>query len=337
MHAVVVNRFGPPEVFTLSEVPTPTPGPGQVLIRVAASSVNPLDYKIRSGLLPALAPAFPAVLHGDVAGVIEACGPNVTAFKPGDRVYACAGGIVGQGGALAEFMLADASLVAPAPRTLSLIQAGVLPLVAITAWEALVDRARIEPGQHVLIHGGAGGVGHIAVQLAKLRGAFVYTTVSSDEKAAAVRELGVDVVINYRTTPVADYVKTYTDGRGFDVVLDTAGDTALTASFAAIKTGGTVVTIAARSTQDLSPLHAKGATLHVVLMLLPMLTGRNRAHHGEILRAIADLVDAGRLRPVLHHRSYSFLEVAEAHATLERGSVIGKIALTSPWFSHPTA
>lgn len=332
MHAMAISRFGDPSVFSLAEIPTPVPGPGQLLIRVAASSVNPLDFKIRAGLLPALAPAFPAVLHGDVAGTVEALGPGVSTFSPGDKVYACAGGIVGHGGALAEFMLADADLVAQAPRSLSLQHAGVLPLAVITAWEALVDRVNIQPGQHVLIHAGVGGVGHLAVQLAKLRGAFVYTTVSSDEKATLARALGADVTINYRTTSVADYVAQYTAGKGFDVVLDTVGGEALSASFAAVKTAGTVVTIAARSTQDLSPLHAKGATLHVVLMLLPMLTSHNRAHHGHILRSVAALVDAGRLRPLIHAQAFSFLDVAQAHATLERGVAIGKISLTSPWF-----
>ncbi|MCX7848381.1 MAG: zinc-dependent alcohol dehydrogenase family protein [bacterium] len=333
MRAIVITEFGPPHVFAQADVPTPTPGPGQILIRVAASSVNPLDYKIRSGLLPSLAPPFPAVLHGDVAGVVEACGPGVSTFHPGDRVFACAGGIVGHGGALAEFMLADANLVAHAPRSLPLTHAAVLPLVSLTAWEALIDRVHIKPAQRVLIHGGTGGVGHIALQLAKLQGAFLYTTVSSDEKAAAARSLGANTVINYKTTPVDAYVAEHTNHLGFDLVFDTVGGPALTASFSAVKAGGSVVTIAARSTQDLSPLHAKGASLHVVLMLLPMLTGINRPHHGAILRSIADLVDTGRLRPLIHPRVFSFLEVAEAHATLERGGVIGKIALSSPWFN----
>jgi len=332
MRAVVITRFGAPDVFSSAEIPVPDPGPGQVLIRVAASSVNPLDYKLRAGLLPELAPAFPAVLHGDVAGRVAALGPGVKGFAVGDQVYACAGGITGQGGALAEFMVADADLVAHAPRSLSLAQAAVLPLVAITAWEAVVDRANVLPGQRVLVHGGAGGVGHVAIQLAKLRGAFVYTTVSSDAKAAVARELGADGTINYRCTPVADYAAKWSDGDGFDVVIDTVGGEALAASFAAVKTSGTVVTIAARSQQDLTLLHNKGVTLHVVLMLLPMLTGKNRAHHGEILRSVAGLADAGRLRPLIHSETFMFTEAGRAHSVLESGSALGKVSLVSPWF-----
>jgi len=333
MRAMVITRFGSPDVFTSAEIPEPVPGPGQLLIRVAASSVNPLDCKLRAGLLPALAPAFPAVLHGDVAGSVAALGAGVKGFAVGDQVYACAGGITGHGGALAEFMVADADLVAHAPRSLSLTQAAVLPLVAITAWEAVVDRANVLPGQRVLVQGGAGGVGHVAIQLAKLRGAFVYATVSSDAKAGVVRALGADGTINYRSTPVTDYVAKCSDGDGFDVVIDTVGGEALAASFAAVKTSGTVVTIAARSQQDLTLLHNKGVTLHVVLMLLPMLTGKNRAHHGEILRSVAGLADAGRLRPLMHAEAFAFTEAGRAHSVLESGSALGKISLVSPWFS----
>jgi len=262
MRAQVIKRFGGPEVFETAEVNRPPLLPGHVLIRVAASSVNPIDLKIRSGMVPHLAPSFPAILHGDVAGVIEEVGEGVTGFQVGDEVFGCAG-FNPHGGALADYLLADASLIAHKPKTLSFREAAALPLVSITAWEALFDRARIEKGQKVLIHGATGGVGHIAVQLAKIKGAIVHTTVSS-AKTDIAASLGADTVIDYQKTAVADYVKQYTDGEGFDVVMDTVGGSNIDRSFEAAKKGGTVVTIAARSTHDLTPMHNKGLTLHAV-------------------------------------------------------------------------
>jgi NADPH2:quinone reductase len=298
-----------------------------VLIRVAGSSVNPVDTKIRAGAIPGITPDFPAVLHGDVAGTVEAVGPGVDGFAPGDEVWGCAGGVKGCGGALAELMAADARLVARKPERLGPVDAAALPLVGITAWEALVDRARVTPGQRVLVHGAAGGVGHVGVQLAKLAGALVYATASTDAKAEVARQLGADGVIPYREQSVADYVAEHTGGAGFDVVFDTVGGDNLAASFAAARTGGAVVTIAARSTQDLAPLHAKGLTVHCVFMLLPMLTGHGRARHGEILSALARLIDAGRLRPLLDPEVFDFSAAAAAHRKLEQGAALGKIRL----------
>jgi NADPH2:quinone reductase len=193
MKAVAVNNFGPPQVFQVMELPEPELKPGHVLIKVAASSVNPIDFKIRSGAVKGLAPDFPAILHGDVAGIVAAVGAGVTAFKPGDEVYGCAGGVKGLGGALADYMLADADLVALKPASLSMAEAAALPLVAITAWLGLFDRARLEAGQTILVHAATGGVGHIALQLAKQAGAKVFTTGSSEEKLRIGQELGADV------------------------------------------------------------------------------------------------------------------------------------------------
>ena len=193
-----------------------------------------------------------------MAGVVEEIGTGVTSLKPGDEVYACAGGIKGLGGALAEYMVADAELVAPKPKNLSMTEAGALPLVTITAWNAIVDRAKVRPGQKVLVHGGTGGVGHIGVQLAKQAGAEVYATVSTDRKAAVAKELGADHVILYRDASVSDYVEEHTGGKGFDVVFDTVGGDTMDRSFEAAAANGVVLTIAARSTHDLSLLHGKG-------------------------------------------------------------------------------
>ena len=225
-----------------------------------------MDYKIRQGAIPDIAPTFPAVLHGDVAGVVEAIGVGVTQFQPGDQVYACAGGVKGLGGALSEYLLADVNLVAHKPTSVTMIEAAALPLVSITAWEGLIDRAKIQPGQRVLVYGATGGVGHIGVQLAKWSGATVYALVSSEEKGAIARQLGADFTINYRQQPVEEFVAEYTDGQGFDVVFDTVGNANLQEAFKAAKLNGTVASTVSLSTQDLTLLHAKGLTLHLVYM-----------------------------------------------------------------------
>ncbi|WP_409290272.1 zinc-dependent alcohol dehydrogenase family protein [Peribacillus sp. SCS-37] len=331
MKAQIIESFGGPSVFELKEVSKPEVLPGHVLIEVRATSVNPVDTKVRSGAVPAVSPDFPAVLHGDVSGVVAAVGDGVTGFNPGDEVFGCAGGFRGTGGALAEFMLADARLLAHKPKNLTMEEAAALPLVAITAWEALFDRAQLKEGQKVLIHGAAGGVGHIAIQLAKWAGAKVYTTASTQEKLDIAKRLGADKGINYREEPVQDYVQKYTAGKGFDTVFDTVGGDNLNRSFEAAAMHGTVVAIAARSTHDLSPLHAKGLSLHVVFMLLRIVNENERKQHGEILQQIARIVDEGKLRPLIETRRFTFDEAAKAHEFLESGEAVGKIVLTNEW------
>jgi NADPH:quinone reductase len=326
MKVQAIERFGGPEVFTTMEMPRPGGRPGHVVVRVMATSVNPVDCKNRAQRRP-ISPDLPAVLHGDVAGVVEEVGDGVTRFRPGDEVYGCAGGVRGLGGALAEFMLADADSLAHKPRSLDMAAAAALPLVAITAWEGLIDRAGVRPGQTVLVHGGAGGVGHIAVQLARWRGARVFATVSGEDKARIARDLGAEATIDYRERSAAEYVAEHTGGRGFDVVFDTVGGANIDRSFEAARLNGTVVTILAGSTRDLTPMHAKGLTLHAVFMLIPLLHGVGRAHHGEILTSVAELVDEGRLRPLLDPRRFGFDEVGEAHRHLESGRAVGKVVI----------
>ena len=177
MNAYRTQTYGPEARFEPAEIPVPELSSGQILIAVKATSLNPVDNKLLRHEL-GFNPELPAVLHGDVAGVVSAVGPNVDDFSVGDEVYACAGGFIGSPGALAEFMPADARLVARKPNSLNFAEAAALPLVVITAWESLFDRAKIQPDEHVLIHGGVGGVGHVAVQLANAKGARVATTVS---------------------------------------------------------------------------------------------------------------------------------------------------------------
>ncbi|WP_347551021.1 zinc-dependent alcohol dehydrogenase family protein [Pseudalkalibacillus hwajinpoensis] len=324
MKAVVLNKFGEPINFRIEKIASRELKACELKINVKATSVNPVDLKIRSGVAETFAPEFPAVLHGDVAGIVEEAFPG-SSFSKGDEVYACAGGVKGLSGALCESMIVDQKLVAKKPKQLSMAEGAALPLVSITAWEALVDRVNVEPGQTVLIHGAAGGVGHIAVQLAKALGAIVYTTASTSEKMQMGKDLGADYAINYKEMSVEDYVKHYTNGKGFDVVFDTVGGDNMEKSFQAVRNSGQVACIVGSGEHDMTPLYIKSATYHGVLMLLPMLTNEGREHHGEILKRIAKMVDHKVLKPVLDGEKFSFSSIGEAHTHLESGKAIGKV------------
>lgn len=331
MKAQVLDRFEDVE-FALRDLPKPTAGPGEVLIAVHATSVNVADVKARQyGHDLDFVPELPAVLGMDVAGVIEAVGEGVEVFRAGDEVYGCVGGVRGpagtRAGTLAEYVTADARLVARKPDPLSFREAAAMPLVTITAWEALCDRSRVGPGQKVLVHGGAGGVGHVGVQLAKARGAHVTATDGSEERMEIARRLGADEVVDYAAESVGSYVERLTGGLGFDVVFDTVGGPNLDASFSATRRNGTVATTVSLVECDLSPMHVRGLTLHVIYMLMPMMYDENRSRHGEILTDATELVEAGRLRPLLDKRRFSLEEAAAAHRHLDSGAAIGKVVI----------
>jgi NADPH2:quinone reductase len=290
--------------------------------------VNPVDYKIRSGRLPSIASPFPAVLHGDVSGIIIELGPNVTLFKVGDEVYGCSGGVKGIGGALAEYMVADVLTIAKKPKFLSLAEAAALPLVTIAAWIALFYKLNLKAGQHILIHGGVGGVGSIAIQLAKSAGAVVSTTVGADSDFATARALGAQGVINYRREPVADYVKRLSHEKGFDVIFDTVGETNLLNSFQAAASNGSIVTTNSRVSLDLTLMHQKALSLHLIFMLLPLLKHQNRQEFQAILTRVAQLVDSGKLKPLIDSSRFSITEVAQAHSHLESGKAKGKVIIS---------
>jgi NADPH2:quinone reductase len=325
MKAQLLQTYGDTPDFRLTDIDVPAVKPGHVLVRVVATSVNPIDIKIRK-MRPPFAPALPAILGMDVAGTVEAVGEGLSGFKPGDEVFGCAGGLADMPGALAEYMLADATLLALKPANLTMAQAAALPLVTITAWDALFDRARIKAGQFVLIHAGTGGVGHVAVQLAKSCGARVAATVSSAEKAELAQSLGADEIINYREEKPEEYVARLTGGRGFDVVFDTVGGANLDASFLAAGPSGVVVSTNTRSTHDLSALHAKALTLSVVFMLLPLITGQGRVRHGEIMAQVAALAQGDKLRPHLGG-VFPLADIAKAHDFLDSGRAVGKVVI----------
>ena len=329
MKAMLLEEYGANLDFAEHDMEKPAPGPGEVLIRVAGSSFNPIDNKIATlGDLLSFAPALPALLGMDVSGEVVEIGPGVSRFGPGDRVMGCAGGLSNQPGALAEYMVADERLLASAPACMDLVDAACLPLVSITAWLGLFDKAVITRGQTLLVHGGAGGVGHMVVQLGVHAGAEVYATVSTPDKATVVEALG-GTPINYREAKVEEYVGAYTNDKGFDVVFDTVGGTVLDQSFAAARTGGQVVSTATRSSHDLSLMHAKSLSLHVIFMLLPLFTGEGRELHGEILAKVSRMVDEDSLAVRLDERRFDFRDIGEVHRYWEKGLASGKISLAA--------
>ncbi|MGM8898340.1 MULTISPECIES: zinc-dependent alcohol dehydrogenase family protein [unclassified Psychrobacter] len=326
MKAMILNEYGDNAKFQLDELPQPDAKAGHVVVRVAATSVNTVDTMIHhmGNDLP-FSPDLPAVLGMDFAGTIETVGEDVTDFAPGDEVYGCAGGLADLQGTLAEFMLADAKLIAQKPKSLSMREAAALPLVGITAFEGL-QRAGTGAGHKVLVHGGAGGVGHVAVQLAKHFGADVYSTVSNEKQMAVIEGYGA-TAINYKTEDVVDYVEKYTDGAGFDIVFDSVGGENLTKSFEAAVLNGQVVTTVSMLELDLTPVHFKGLSLHVVFMLIPMLQNYKREDHGAALAKLAKIVDMGALKPLLDETQFDLKEVGKAYDRLTSGQAIGKVVV----------
>lgn len=315
----------PNATFRLVDMPKPVPGPGQVLVRISASGVSPLDIKIRAGQASHAKHPLPAVLGIDLAGWVEAVGAGVEEFAPGQEVFGMTGGVGGIQGTLAEFAAVDARLLAPKPANLSMPEAAVLPLVAITAWEGLVDRARLAPGQTVLVQAGAGRVGHVAVQIARASGGQVFATHRGGH-GDYIASLGA-VPVDTRALETAEMVQKYTAGLGFDVVFDTVGGAVLDASFASVKRFGHVVSALGWGTHSLAPLSFKGASYSGVFTLLPLLTGEGKEHHGAILREAARLASADRLRPRMDPRQYDLATATAAHEAVASGNAAGKVAV----------
>jgi NADPH:quinone reductase-like Zn-dependent oxidoreductase len=316
MKAMLLKSFGGPDSFELCEVSKPVPYTGQVLVRVHATSINPLDYQVRRGDYASLV-ELPAITGHDVSGVVEAVGPGVTSFAPGDEVWYTPQIFDGPG-SYAEYHLAAESIVAKKPPTLTHLEAASLSLVGGTAWEALAVRAMLRVGESVLIQGGAGGVGHVAIQLAKAIGARVFTTVR-EANIEFVRSLGADVIIDYEKEDYVDAVLRETGGRGVDVVFDTLGGNALSRSPDALAQLGRVVSIVdTAQPQNLIQAWGKNASYHFVF------TRQNRGKLDEL----STLVAQGRLRPHVG-AVYALADIALAHARLEspNNGIRGKIAI----------
>jgi len=306
--------------FRDADIPPRSPANGELQIRVHASGVNPVDVLIRTGQAPFAMPNLPAVLGTDAAGVVTEVGGGVEGFAVGDEVYGLAGGVRGLPGSLAEFMTVDAALMAKKPANLTMREATALPLVALTAWEGLVDRAKVQPGQKVLVQGGSGGVGHVVVQIARAFGADVYAT-AQPQKQDLMRALGA-VPIDYMTTTVEQYVQALTGGKGFDIIYDTVGGNTLEASLGAVRHYGHIVSCAAFETHNLLVSSLRSAVISAVYVLYPMLSGERRAHHGAILREVTRLAEAGKLRPVLDPRRFTLDTAMDAHDAVKSGGSV---------------
>jgi NADPH:quinone reductase-like Zn-dependent oxidoreductase len=304
MKAIRIHEYGGPDVLEYEDAPIPDIGPDGVLIRVRAAGVNPVDWKIRKGLMTAFQPLqFPAVVGVDVSGTIERVGSLVSRFRPGDAVVARVEG------AYAEFAAAKTDAVAPAPKSIPLAHAAGLPTAAGTAWTLLFDAARVMAGQRVLIHAGAGGVGSFAVQFAKLAGLHVIATCSA-ANAALVKSLGADEVIDYRNSNFAAEVK------NVDLVLDTVGGETLKASYGVVRKGGLLLAIASPPEEALAKQHGIAARFEIAVI------------NGVRLQEIGGLIDVGKVR-VIVEKELPLEEAALAHQLSEAGHVRGKIILNA--------
>ena len=327
MKSMILNQYGETAEFTEADRPKPSAKPGHVVVRVAATSVNTVDTMIRSmgADLAPISPELPALLGMDFAGIVEAVGDDVDGYALGDEVYGCAGGLADLPGALAEYIEADARLIAHKPVSLSMREAAALPLVGITAYDGL-SRAGVRDGQKVLVHGGTGGVGHLALQIAQAFGADVSATCTGDKDLDIVAGFGAKP-IDFMSEQVADYVERHTGGAGFDVVYDSVGGANMSKSFEAAALNGQVVTTVSMLELDLTPAHFKGLSIHVVFMLIPMLHDVKREEHGRILGEIAKLVDAGKVRPLLDEQRFSLEQAGAAYDRLTSGKATGKVVI----------
>jgi NADPH2:quinone reductase len=330
MKAVVMTTPGNASVLQYQDVPdVAIQSPREVLIRLQAAGINPIDTKIR-GRGTFYPEQMPAVLGCDGAGVVEAVGEQVQEFQPGDEVYFCQGGLGKLGtGNYAEFAVVDERFLAPKPQSVSFAEAAAAPLVLITAWEALYDRGRLEAGRKVLIHAGAGGVGHVAIQLAKLQGAEVCTTVSTPEKAEFVKGLGADLPILYKDTDVVQEVQDWTGGEGVELAFDTVGGDTFEGTFPAVQMYGDIVTLLKPGNNgDWSEARSRNLRIGLELMLTPQLQNHIEAQkaQADILKQCSRLIDQGKLHIELTH-TFPLPEASKAHQLLESGSMQGKIAL----------
>jgi len=334
MRAMMIDKAGEAALLHLAEQDKPCiREANHVLVQVFAAGVNPIDTKLRAnGMF--LPDAYPTVLGCDGAGVVEAVGDDVTEFSAGDPVYYCYGGLgqkyAGQSqGNYAEYMVVPEEYLAAKPESLGYLQAAAAPLVLITAWEALFDRAGLQSGQKVFVHAGAGGVGHVAIQLAKIAGCEVATTVSSDEKAGFVRQLGADKVIDYKKEDVAKALLDWSDGNGVDVAFDTVGGEAFKQLIPAMAHYSDLVSILQLPDDvDWKALRLKNVRVSQELMLTPMLSGLKQGaeHHAAILEQCAQLIDAEQLT-VHITKTLPLEDAGQAHLLIEEGHMQGKIVL----------
>jgi NADPH:quinone reductase-like Zn-dependent oxidoreductase len=319
MKAIVLEQFGKP--LEIREMEKPQPKAHEVLVKIKASGLNPLDIKIKEGQAAHAEVTLPMILGIDMAGIVEEIGKDVKNFKVGDEVFGMVGGVGNNPGTLAEYIAADADLLALKPKNISFKEAAATPLIFITAWEGLVGKMNIKKDENVLIHAGNGGVGHVALQIALAKGSKVFTTVKS-ENMEAIKQYSVEI-INTDELSVEKYVQQFTNGNGFDAILDTVG--LLDDSFKAVKQySGHVASILGWGTHSIAPLSFRNATYSGVFTLYPLLSGKNRKRFGEILKEAAQLFETGKLKIMLDEKSYLLEQTNEAFSDMENRISKGK-------------
>ena len=325
MRAAVLHTYGGPDVLNIEQRPEPALRDTDILVEVHATSVNPVDTKVRQ-TGGGGGRSLPLILGYDVSGVIVRCGPGVKQWNVGDEIFAAPN--LFRDGANADYVAIDARSAARKPATVDHATAAALPLVSQTAWEALHLRARIQPGQTVLIHAGAGGVGHIAVQLARLHGCRVITTAGREESIAFCRDvLHADDVIDYRQVDFVERTKQLTNGKGVPVVIDTVGGEVFQKSLDCLAVNGQIVTILGSSSGDRGRgLLYKNVTVHYEFMGIPTAHEIEPERPGQLLTGVARLVDAGLLKPHVSQR-LPLEQVAEGHRQIETSRTVGKVVI----------
>lgn len=329
MKAIVMTRPGGVDVFELRDIDEPAiTAPDQIKVSLHAAGINPIDTKVRSrGVF--FENALPAVLGCDGAGLVTEIGEEVKHLKVGDKVWFCHGGIGREQGNYAEVKVMPADEACIMPRNMDYLHAAAGPLVLITAWEAMFDRAMLTAGQSVLVHAGAGGVGHVAIQLAKQRGLRVATTVSNSDKADYVKQLGADLVINYHQQDFVEEINNWTGGDGVDLVLDTVGPAVCKASIPAVAHYGALVTLIDPG-RDVDWKEARTRNIRFIfeLMLTPMMRDlpHARAHQIDILKSCKRMIENNQLHLHVSH-VLPLAQAAQAHSLIEQGSTQGKIVL----------
>ena len=329
MKAMLMSAPGGPEALQAAEIPTPKAGPNDLLVRLRAASINPLDTKVRK-LNMFYPDDLPSVLGCDGAGTVEAVGSGVRRFKPGDDVYFFNNGLGSGPGNYAEYTVVRDDYAARKPAKLSMVEAAAVPLVLITAWEALVDRVALKEGETALVHAGAGGVGHIAIQLARHLGARVTTTVSGADKARFVESLGAERAIDYKSQDFVEQTLAWTNGKGADVVFDTVGGPAFCQSFGAVRVYGRLATLLSTVCElpQINKARLRNIIVGYVQMTTPLFLGNHelRCAQTRILERGVHLFDEGKLK-VEVSKVLPLEDAAAAHKLVEEGHTIGKVVL----------
>lgn len=308
MKAVQINKYGGSEVLEIKDVQTPKPSKGQILVEVHAASINPFDWKLRAGYMKEMIPlTFPVTMGGDFAGVVTELGESVSKFKIGDEVYGSALILNGSSGGFAEVAAVNAANIANKPKSLNSEEAAALPVVGASAVQGFEENIKLQKTQKILIHGGAGGIGSIAIQLAKYLGAYVATTVSTDD-IQFVKDLGADEVIDYKNQKFEELLKDY------DAVFDTVGGETADKSFKVLKKGGVIVSMLGQPNPDLAKQHGVAAI------------GQGTETNAKHLTRLAELVDSGKIKAQVD-KTFPLDHVKEAFDYQEKSSPRGKVVL----------